>query len=204
MVMRGYYKAGDCVFWISRQLHCDTDSFEHLGGAYARDKAQGFYAGYPKAKMDAASLCYLGGYFAKDKHHIYYEGTAMPKVDRDSACYLGEDLLRDKTQVFCRRRLLPGADPETIVALDCYHSRDASQAFFVNKVIKDAHLASFTPLGDGLQLFARDQDRVYYQGRPIKGADPNTFESLGGTLARCQNGYYDAGKAIPALAAGGQ
>jgi DKNYY family len=69
---------------------------------------------------------------------------------------------------------IDGADPATFrVVGDAYGQDDRHLFYFTEPIDVDA--ASFQSLG---RDYARDSSRVYWQGKPVAGADPATFRVL--------------------------
>jgi hypothetical protein len=101
---------------------------------------------------------------------------------------------RDATHVFYGGVAIPGADPATFRSSDSRYSGDAGQIYYDGKIIPGAKgLEPGDVLLDLDNMRARDKHHVYYEGTIVEGADPATFELIGGgRMNRDKNDYFNS------------
>jgi len=61
---------------------------------------------------------------------------------------------------------------------------------------KSKDLETFEIIGEVYSNYAKDKNQVYYYGRIIENADPETFEVISSTSAKDKNNAYDNGRII--------
>ncbi len=118
--------------------------------------------------VDLDSIEPLHCFYAKDKDHVYYRSDNI--IDPQGPTGPEE---------------IEGADPNSFELLTFPYSRDDDQFFFYWKEVENIDLESFQLLeSPGVNseapftYYAKDTNHVYYYGKIIPQADPNTFERL--------------------------
>ena len=111
----------------------------------------------------------------------------------------------DKTHVYYKNKAIQGADPDTFafLSLDGTHEPDdfvtsyevdKNAIYYLgNKIADDPQVARFiTPDFDSNSTyqFLADSDRVFYEGKPLSGADPLTFTILNNDSVDCTSEGY--------------
>lgn len=155
-------------------------------------------------QVDAASYVSLQDGYFKDKNHLYFDAgesvRTIQGVDLASVQVLGTHYLKDKNHVYfifpeksAKITALSGFDLPTLVPVQTEENqemyfKDKNGVYFVDlnaggvlnavkSKIKEADVATFEALDS--YLLARDKNRVYYEGKKVQGADPQTFVVLG-------------------------
>jgi hypothetical protein len=186
----------------------DPATFRYLNYDYARDKSSVFYEGVAFAIKDIGTFELIDRAYARDRVTGYYHQRPIPGSDGASFVVLGSSYSRDARQVFYStlvprgtdpiRRSTPikGALPESFKVLDSDgYAADASQAYYQGEVLtKDA--ATFKRLELG---YAKTGTVVYFEGKPVAGADAASFEMMleriaEGVDARDRNATYRRGE----------
>ena len=185
----------------------DPGTFRYLNYDYARDKATVFYEGVAFPVKDVETFELIDRAFARDRLTGYYQQQPIPGSDGSSFMRIDDSYSRDAKQVFYstleprgtnpirRSTALKGALPESFKVLDVGgYAADAAQVYYRGALVtKD--VASFQPLERG---YARTATRVYYDGKPVPGADAATFaalEQLTDTAdAKDRSGTYKEGR----------
>ncbi|MBD3248187.1 hypothetical protein GF382_02765 [Candidatus Falkowbacteria bacterium] len=85
------------------------------------------------------------------------------------------------------------ADIDTFEAIDDHYAKDVARVYFRNFPIEDAHVESFQVIDE---KYAKDALAVYCSDisvykKPIKGADPKTFEKVGGNFYKDKENVYE-------------
>ena len=156
----------------------DVDTFELIDRAYARDRVTAYYHQQPIPGSDGSTFAVIDGGYSKDARQVFYS-TLEPR---------GTNPIR-------RSKPLKGALPESFKVLGIGgYAADSAQVYYRGEVVT-REVASFQVLERG---YARTATRVYYEGKPVPGADPATFaplEQLTDTAdAKDRNGTYKEGR----------
>lgn len=137
----------------------DAQTFKAINYNYGKDSKQVFYYSGVIEGADAASFEYLGGSYSKDKNRGY---TVDKPISDDGAHFAivpnPEDTESNRT------------------AAGIVYARDSRQVYHSLMVLEGADPASFryVPMFNGYDL-ACDKRAVYWQSKPIEGADGQTF-----------------------------
>ena len=115
---------------------------------------------------------------AKDDYHIYFMGKTVNNVDNKNFKSVGLSYCADDNNVFYRNR---------------YNESE--------KLLKvtTAHASSFQLIGEPLSGYAKDDEKVYYNGQALDGADPATFELLQYGYSHDKNQAYYNGQLIDGM-----
>lgn len=134
-----------------------------------------------------------------------FDGKELQDIDRGSFKPLNDLFARDKHRGYFRGLPVAGSEGASFEALSEEDAKDArhvwragterrgQEYYLIRHVvvteIAGADPASYRLLGQG---YARDRERVYYEGRPFKVRDVESFEPLTRSFARDKvNGYYE-------------
>ncbi|GGB82902.1 hypothetical protein GCM10011325_08070 [Dyadobacter sediminis] len=182
----------------------DAESFTALSEHYARDKAHVYYCDtYRKGQeyyavrhnrisvisdADALTFAYLESNYAKDSRKVFYEGKSFPVRDAGSFRLLEYGFARDAFRGYYLQTEIAESDGKSFQNLDHEYAKDARNIYFskvqthdvakplpVTIPVKLAETASFSVLEKG---YARDNKSVFFEGNPIKGANPASFRML--------------------------
>jgi hypothetical protein len=165
----------------------DPATFRSLDYDYARDKARVFYEGVAFPVKDVDTFELIDRAFARDRVTGYYQQHAIPGSDGSTFSAVDGSYSKDAKQVFYstleprgtnpirRSKPLKGALPESFKVLGIGgYAADSAQVYYRGEVVT-RDVASFQLLERG---YARTATRVYYDGKPVPGADAATFATL--------------------------
>jgi hypothetical protein len=156
------------------------------------------------------------GKFWKDDKAVYCERRKIRGANPKTFKVIGDSWANDDKHVYYAMYVLNKADPASFVRLNSLYGKDKNFAYSAfGHVVKDADPNTFEVLDSGIpteklfnfkQLntagYARDKNYVFYyvatEGRPtkIKGANPNTFVSLGNEYGRDNKSVFCQKKKI--------
>ncbi|MVM39278.1 hypothetical protein GO730_19800 [Spirosoma sp. HMF3257] len=147
------------------------------------------YTGWPASRSiigeaDADSFTAINDEYGKDKTHVFYIGKIIPNADPATFEYLSGAYSRDKNNGYSRDKLIstdgphvkvvPNINdtPTNVTAEGAPYVRDRYRVYKDTFIIEGADPASFVfvPMFNGNYL-THDNRRVYFQDRPIEGAD---------------------------------
>ena len=134
------------------------------------------------------------GWFAKDKNHCYLNGAICKESDVATFEVLSWAFAKDKNNVYSNKGVIKDADPKTFEVIGSGliksnvewsvtpfgYARDKNYVYlyiYGTKTIKikDADLATFVHVNE---LFAKDKNFVYWNGKKLKNVNPETWRLL--------------------------
>ncbi len=74
---RGYYKTKFNVYYGNKKLDAHAQSFEELGGGYAKDSFTVFYYGQKVDGAMALTFKYTGDGYGEDSYDVFYKGKKI-------------------------------------------------------------------------------------------------------------------------------
>ncbi|MFC2162941.1 DKNYY domain-containing protein [Candidatus Altiarchaeota archaeon] len=196
----------------------DPASLRDLGGGYAADKDRVYWQGQVIRDADPASFYRLlyqkngssrspQTSYSMDKDRIYYERQALKGIRPQNFKYYGQHYCGGSNTVYHKTLKISGADPATfkVVDWDGIYSKDKDNVYIKYqktqvegqeeppKKLEHVDPSSFEALN---RYYTRDYRFVYYHGKMINGADPETIEVNEGehTIARDADSCYMRGK----------
>jgi hypothetical protein len=171
--------------WGMGILGCPVES-------YAVDRATLLFYGERVKDADAATFQLVDGtVYAKDRSRVYYGGREISRA-ADSFRGIGR-YGTDGNQGFYDGQLLPG-DRFAILERGPY-AKSGAAAFWFGRTIEGADAPSFELVTPSISL-AKDSSRVYYEGREVRGADPQTLRHVHGRYFRDARAVYVSGREI--------
>jgi len=200
---RGFIKDKDSVYFKWEKLEgSHGETFEFLWSGFARDK-NFVYRNNPEVEIfdgvDPATFEKIDDVYLKDKNAIYYRQEKIEGSDPATfeflQGYTGKDMgkayAKDKSGVYYLGKKIEGADPITFEFLPNAWSKDKNAVYgYGGKLIEGIDSTTFAFIGKGSQ-YIKDKNGVYYNNRnnskKIEGADPETFEFLGGNYLKDKN-----------------
>lgn len=116
------------------------------------------------------------GLLAKDKNHVYF-GRKKTKLDsatiQEYHCWW-----TDKNGVYIEDEngLYPikGADSESFQYIGRSYAIDKNHAYCYNRIIKSCLNPKQLRVLDSEESYATDGEQIYWDGKPLKGANPQT------------------------------
>jgi len=156
--------------------------------------------------MDIATLVVLGYGMMKDKDHVYYESQASNILfdgwflfkDAHTASfeYVGGAFYKDKNNVYFKDgnniRVVSVQDRATLVYLGGNFYKDKTKVYEYTRrenleSVKGAHPGSFEIIND---IFAKDKNAIFIEGRSVKNSDPSTFQKIDENYYKDNNLVY--------------
>ncbi|MFP2924934.1 DKNYY domain-containing protein [Pyxidicoccus sp. 3LG] len=205
----------------------DAARFRVIGRFHATDGRRVFWQGLDLEGLSAADVRVLSDLYATDGTRLFCRSRLMTDVDVASFEALPGDYVdryeysakqprggygRDRLRLYLgassiqrpegyasdeQRQRLSALSPDRFRALDAHFGTDGSQVLcFRDSHVLEADARSFESLGHG---FARDAQRVYYGGHPLRDADVRTFEVLSDGYARDAQRVFFLGQALAAV-----
>ena len=187
----------------SLDTNASSQATPNVQPLYIVDGDQVFFAGYPIAGADHASLMELapGSAYGRDKINVYLDGLLIAGADPVSFTVIDEEnfYAKDARQVFLGGYAIQGADPSTFALIKPPFARDANHVY-----LGYAPLPYATP--DSLRFldtdFAEATDGVHHY-RPFipyweRGfeQDPSTYQELGDGYAGDMTQVWHEGRAL--------
>lgn len=182
----------------------DAASFTALSEHYAKDKAHVYYCEtYRKGQeyyavlhnrisvisdADPLTFTYLESNYAKDRSKAFYEGKSFPVRDATTFKMLEYGFAKDTLRGYYLQTEIAESHGMTFVSLDNEYSKDAQNVYFstmqtrtdsasvpITWIVQNAASSSFEVLEKG---YAKDHKNVFYKGKPLAGANPESFRML--------------------------
>lgn len=110
--------------------------------------------------------------YGRDRRRVYFRAQRIKGADPRSYLFLEGNYARDKKAVYAFTKRLTSRVDEFRVLAGGY-ATDGRRHFFDDLVIKGR---GFELLGDGSRGYARTEGHVYFKGRLLPGAEPDSFE----------------------------
>jgi hypothetical protein len=155
-----------------------------IGGGYEIKPEGVFYLSGLMEGADKDTFEYLGGDYAKDARRVYLGSDVVVGADPKTLQRIEiEDthFIKDATKVFIDKQIIIGADPATFEYVGGPHSKDSTKVFWFQKTIVNADPKTFEDMKDG---YAKDAKNAYFNGVRLSGTDANTFEYVGNSYAK--------------------
>lgn len=161
----------------------------------------------PIAGADASTFRVLAQWFGADREHVYFLHNIVTGADPASFVYLGGynwQWAKDQAHVYCfwpskaatRWRVLESQRVAHFQILPgcrfAEYAGDGELVFYAGKLIHGCEAPSFQIMPvEQIEdktirpsiHFARDRSRIYFDGKPLKQANPNTFRVISSALA---------------------
>lgn len=197
----------------SEIMGSDGSTFELVGSVYAKDRHHVYY--YLFSSNGPGEISILSDFpsqfavlehpFAKDEKNVYYFGDKIQTCNPTMFKPLGFGYSRDDKNVFFQAFLVNACDLSSFTVFqenenftgEGAYGKDKHSVFYKQTAISNADVNSFAILNEH---YARDHQSVYFQGRPIRAADVQTFETfphdMGDADAKDKNHRYHQGRKV--------
>lgn len=186
---------------IRKIAGADPKSFEEVsewdsGNRWLRDNRH-YYLNERKSDVDRNSFTQVCAYLYKDKSGVYtiqdnelkrlpYQANRFRRLTRDSCTdensVVRYDWRRNKLESYRIQR-----GPNSIIAADENYLIYGNRVIYHGISLPMAEAASFSVLSE---FYAKDRFRVYFDGKPLKSADPSTFSTTGLYTGKDKNASY--------------
>ncbi len=153
----------------------DDDTFQilHKRG-YAKDKYHAYFHWHVVAEADMDSFVSLSELYAKDAHHVYYSGEKVELANPADFSMIAPEWGRDNNDVYHKTTAIHACSPVTFVFLPEMWRRDGKCVYDrLGRKLPGADPASFQVVNFS---YGKDKNKVFFENRVLKGADPDTFE----------------------------
>lgn len=152
----GYRKDQNAVYYDDWQIEgADSDTFQFIG-----DDIWGYY--------DIIN-------FAKDKYAVYGNGKIWDGVDPESFKILGRSYYKDKSNLYYMGHKIEGADSKSFVVPEKGNVSDKYYIYIESDPVAKNELGI-----EVMGYYSKNNTKVFYKMVEIPGADPETFNYLGG------------------------
>ncbi|MFC1720957.1 DKNYY domain-containing protein [Patescibacteria group bacterium] len=176
----------------------DANSFEVIERQYARDATTVYCSGNVMDGFDWGSVVMLQDNYIRDKNFVFQGCNKIEGADAKSFEVLSYKYSKDDNSVYYMGSKINDADAGSFEKLTCSCSKDKNNIY---KAVQQESGSVILKFGNfdvptfriiGNCNFA-DKNGVYItEGRKIVGADPNTFEFLGGNYSKdAYRAYWD-------------
>ena len=194
-----YYKYSEEDDTGIKVQNTDLNTFKILNDKYAKDDKNVYFLGNKSYEdVDSKTFELLPNYYSKDKNSVYRPiNEWIQKIDGanpKTIKVLNEFYSKDNKNVFYNENKIPNADVNSFVALDqkIGYAKDKNSVYYSGTKIENANVKTFKVISTESLYFFKDDKNVYAAEKVIKGADPQTFKDIPGTInyARDKNNLY--------------
>ncbi len=193
-VLSDYEVREDGVYYKGELIEgADPETFEDLDctGSYAKDKQFVYHVRHILVGADSKTFECLDGGYGKDETTVYFFGGKVEDAVSETFEYIDysysfiSDLVahyaKDKNSIYINGQVFPNIDPETFQYVGSSYIKDKEHVYgMFGVLIKGVDPANCTAENLGGCKFPSEYeikaDGVYYKGKLIEGADPETFE----------------------------
>ena len=168
----------------------DVHSFRVLNNYYAQDAQRAYYynfanelySGIHPIPCNSASFALLDYPYSKDNASVFYVFDKMMGADASTFTILKNGYSKDAKSVFFSSKKIAEVDAATFTVImnpdaysleDACYGKDKTNVFMKERKIQVADIPTFKILGFG---YTSDSKNVYYTGKIVKNADPNSFK----------------------------
>jgi hypothetical protein len=154
-----------------------------------------------KAVEDESSIAFL-----KDDYHVYDLDGDIISNDPQNYRHIGDYLSVDSENAYCNgKKIVDVVNPSSLEKVSDNYAKDENYVYYlseylhINYVFEDQADGNMNDICPGFitgadpqtfevlsDIYAKDQNNVYYKNSILKGADPNTFYTN-----FAYNDYYD-------------
>jgi len=213
----GYWTDGKNVYSKDLLLDkIDLQTFILFEGTFAKDKNRCYWNGFTLRGADVETFEGLNWTFAKDKNHVWTLVGKLKEADAATfeVCDEGRRMSylivenqkkilaiphgygKDSRFVFYydyngKPNIVKKADTQTFISLnDGHFGKDKSFVFWGRTCLKNAKADTWEKLNT---YYSKDHKRCFYMQGEIKGADAESFFTVGECYAYDKNNYYYQG-----------
>lgn len=179
----------------------DYKSFEELEHSkYGKDQNFGYYEGNVINGIDPKTFKSITNYFAKDYKYAYFQKSIINGANGKKFELLNEGpYSRDGKDYFYDSIKLNVSDYKTFKLLDVFCGIDKSYIYIHSessiKLYSNKYplydYKTFKLLEDG---YAKDNQKVYYNGKVVEYANPKTFKIIDFGIGKDDNATYSRGE----------
>lgn len=163
---------------------------------YARDKDYVIYRGNILAGADPDTFVFIDGIYTKDKSAVYSGATRLTNRVKEFRRLPIGVWATDGQHYFYKETKLEGDGFEEIP--NSYQYARTSTTVYNGGKVLTADAASFEIIQASVAM-SKDKNKVYFDDRPITGADPATITQIYGYLFKDKRAVYKEGREIVGL-----
>lgn len=174
-----WWSDGQQIYWRDHEISADPASFVCFNRSFAKDQRHCFMRNTRLAGADVETFKALNACYAVDRRYAWTLGGRFEPADIQSfeVCDAGLNLRRNRTVYLFH----DGSTQQGLRQIPNGYARDAQQVYVYDfwgktKLVKSADPASFVSNGDS--IYGRDRSQVFYIQKPLKGADPRSWQLL--------------------------
>lgn len=196
----GYDLSGEKIRFYYRWYRPSTDDIDRI--VEAADKSSFTVIHHPFLNIGSCGQLVFN--YGRDSKHVYFQGRIIDGADPDTFSFFHRSYAKDKRSVYGPSRRISGRleefrvlvgsyatdglnhfyedeiidDPDFEILVGGYgYARSSTRVFRYGKVLDGVDASSFEHMFPASRI-TRDKNHVYYEDKPIIGADPKTFEQL--------------------------
>ncbi len=183
------------VYQYGRRLdHIDAKTFEIINNTY-RDKNGIYYGWLLETKLCEKDVSFqdLGEGYYTLKDAVYHYNSESKKISNDIAHFkiLSFGWAKDNTTLFCDGEKIYKGDVSVVKILDEDYVMTHNKVFYyVDQFVKEivnVDILTFVTLPLG---FSKDKNELYFEGKILKNASPDSFEQLNELSFKDKNNIY--------------
>ena len=175
-----------------------TEIQEISGRVYHKDRENVYLKGVKIDGADPETFMAVNHEYSKDKKNVYREGKNIGKRDSETFKPLNYyEYTEDKNNVYYGDKEIKGIDRKYFEVVDGPYSKDRKYIYYKTQRVNEADVNNFRIIEDTIYYdnsYYRDNNNVFFQGRLLKGANPDKFKRLGEYTFYYYDGthlYYD-------------
>ena len=177
----GYATDGNIIIYYGKPVDADIPTFRKFlnsegtgisyDGQIYTDKNRLYERGKPIEGSGTNSRILKKNHFISN-NNVFCLGVIIPGADAGSFVSLSEYWGKDNQMVYYHTVPVEDVGVDNMI-LGKYHLINNGKVFYGTDIISGADAGSFTSLSE---YWGKDKQTVYYEHRPLKEADPNTFK----------------------------
>lgn len=140
-------------------------------------------------------------FIARDASCVYHAWSRLTHIDRNSFVKNGE-YWQDKNAVYfeCESSLKPlqDSDADSFNYLEGSYGVDKKHAWYYGRKIKSCTQSRNLRIIPENKLYANDGENIYFDGKPLPGANPSTWRMINSEFFSCdEKRIYFCEKKLP-------
>jgi len=216
-----YAKDSKNIFYRSKKMLADLNSFKIIQYPYSADRSQVFYhnetiknANPNNFKIIEEKGNKISG-FAISNNHVFRYNKILPNILPNDFKKLDYPYFRSNDNIYYKLELIKDADIETFEIFRYPYASDKNNIYFMNNAIKDVNVDTFEILeypyskdrfhvyknekidptkkpSDFLTYpYAKIDDKIYYKIKEIENVDFESFEVIRKPYSKDKNNVYN-------------
>ena len=179
-------------------MDVDIKTFKILNFYYSKDKKNVYYEDKKLETLDPKTFEVIDYSYGKDKNGVYYIDYPL---DLDINHIKTEaDIITDGKKTYYDNKELKGINQQEWENLGGGYSKDRDSIYYTGEKIINSDAGSAETIQESLKEectlnygwsdHIRDKNYVYYRGKIVEGADPETFKCISYNVYSDKNNIY--------------